>query len=157
MCIRDRSNSAAHGEYRQITVSWTPPTQTDLLGVEVFRSPTGLDNSFFYVGNGDTSFIDTDLETPKTYYYKIRSYDRTFNKSDYAAIVSATSKNVNITAPDNPDIVIYDGESGIPPSVTSGRTTLDTNTGTFYLKQDYKEHIKLHLTCLLYTSPSPRD
>ena len=140
------TNPVAKGEYRQIQISWTNPTQKDLLGVEVFRSPTGLANSFFYVGNGDTSFIDTDLETPKTYYYKIRSYDRSFNKSDYTAIISATSKNVDITAPDDPDVIIYDGGSGIPPSVTSGRTTLETNTGTFYLKQDYKEHIKFHLT-----------
>ncbi len=51
-----------------------------------------------------------------------------------------------ITAPDNPNVVIYDGQSGLPPSITSGRTTLENNTGTFYLKQDYKEHIKLHLT-----------
>ena len=128
------------GEYRQITISWTNPTQKDLLGVEVFRSDTES-GVYLYVGNGDSSFIDTDLETPKTYYYKVRSYDRSFNKSNYAAIVSATSRNVNITAPDDPDLIIYDGESGLPPSITSGRTSLDPNTSTFYLKQEYKEHL----------------
>ena len=139
------TNPLAKGEYRQIQVSWTNPTQKDLKLVEVFRAET-VGGTYNYVGNGDTSFIDTDLDTPREYFYKIRSCDFTFNKSAFTAIISATSKNVNITAPDNPDIVIYDGESGIPPSVTSGRTTLDTNTGTFYLKQDYKEHIKFHLT-----------
>ena len=139
------TNPLATGEYRQITISWTNPTQKDLKAVEVFRSET-LDGTYTYVGSGDTSLIDTDLETPKTYYYKIRSYDFTFNKSNYTAIISATSRNVNITAPDNPDVIIYDGESGLPPSVTSGRTSLDTNTSTFYLKQDYKESLKLHLT-----------
>ena len=139
------TNPLAKGEYRQIQVSWTNPTQKDLKLVEVFRSET-VGGTYSYVGNGDTSFIDTDLDTPKEYFYKIRSCDFTFNKSAFTAIISATSKNVNITAPDNPDVVIYNGESGIPPSVTSGRTTLDTNTSTFYLKQDYKEHIKLHLT-----------
>jgi len=139
------TNPLAKGEYRQIQVSWTNPTQKDLKLVEVFRAET-VGGTYNYVGNGDTSFIDTDLDTPREYFYKIRSCDFTFNKSAFTAIISATSKNVNITAPDNPDIVIYDGESGIPPSVTSGRTTLDTNTSTFYLKQDYKEHIKLHLT-----------
>ena len=139
------TNPLATGEYRQITISWTNPTQKDLLAVDVFRSLNGIDN-WAYVGTGDSSFIDTDLETPKTYYYRMRAHDRSFNKSDYAATVSATSRNVNITAPDDPDVIIYDGESGLPPSVTSGRTSLDTNTSTFYLKQDYKEHIKLHLT-----------
>jgi len=139
------TNPTAKGEYRQIQISWTNPTQKDLKLVEVFRSDT-VDGNYTYVGNGDTSFIDTDLDTPRTYFYKIRSCDFTFNKSAFTAIVSATSRNVDITAPDNPDVVIYDGESGLPPSVTSGRTTLENNTGTFYLKQDYKEHIKLHLT-----------
>ncbi len=139
------TNPTAKGEYRQIQISWTNPTQKDLKFVEVFRSDT-VDGTYNYVGNGDTSFIDTDLDTPRTYFYKIRSCDFTFNKSAFTAVVSATSRNVDITAPDNPDVVIYDGESGLPPSITSGRTTLETNTGTFYLKQDYKEHIKLHLT-----------
>ena len=136
---------SAVGEYRQITISWTNPTQKDLLGVEVFRSDTES-GVYLYVGNGDSSFIDTDLETPKTYYYKVRSYDRSFNKSNYAAVVNATSRNVNITAPDDPDLIIYDGESGLPPSITSGRTSLDTNTSTFYLKQDYKEHLEMRLS-----------
>lgn len=139
------TNPTAKGEYRQIQISWTNPTQKDLKFVEVFRSDT-VDGTYNYVGNGDTSFIDTDLDTPRTYFYKIRSCDFTFNKSAFTAVVSATSRNVDITAPDNPDVVIYDGESGLPPSITSGRTTLENNTGTFYLKQDYKEHIKLHLT-----------
>ena len=140
------TNPEAKGEYRQIQISWTNPTQKDLKFVEVFRSTTGLANSFFYVGNGDTSFIDTDLDTPRTYYYQIRSSDDSFNKSDFTATVSATSRNVDITAPDNPDVVIYDGESGLPPSITSGRTSLDTNTSTFYLKQDYKEHLEMRLS-----------
>ena len=137
---------SAVGEYRQITISWTKPTQKDLLHVEVFRSPTGGPNSFLYVGNGDSSFIDTDLETPKTYYYKVRSCDRSFNKSVYADIVSATSRNVTITAPDNSDVVIYDGESGIPPSVTTAVATTSSDSNTFYLKQDYKEHLELHVS-----------
>ena len=136
---------SAVGEYRQITISWTNPTQKDLLGVEVFRSDTET-GTYLYVGNGDSSFIDTDLETPKTYYYKVRSYDRSFNKSNYAAIVSATSRNVTITAPDNSEVVIYDGESGIPPSVTNAVATTSSDTNTFYLKQDYKEHLELHVS-----------
>ena len=136
---------SAVGEYRQITISWTNPTQKDLLGVEVFRSDTET-GTYLYVGNGDSSFIDTDLETPKTYYYKVRSYDRSFNKSNYAAIVSATSRNVTITAPDNSDVVIYDGESGFPPSVTNAVATTSSDTNTFYLKQDYKEHLELHVS-----------
>jgi len=136
---------SAVGEYRQITISWTNPTQKDLKLVEVFRSDTET-GVYLYVGNGDSSFIDTDLETPKTYYYKVRSVDFTFNKSNYAAIVSATSRNVTITAPDNSDVVIYDGESGIPPSVTNAVATTSSDSNTFYLKQDYKEHLELHVS-----------
>ena len=145
------TNPAAHGEYRQITVSWTPPTQTDFEEVDVFRAESLADmqsesGTYKDVGSDITAFIDTDLDTPREYFYKIRSSDRSKNKSDFTAIISATSKNVNITAPDNPDVIIYDGESGLPPSVTSGRTTLDANTSTFYLKQDYKEHVEMRLT-----------
>jgi len=139
------TNPAAKGEYRQIKVLWTNPSNTDLKFVEVFRSET-VGGTYNYVGNGDTSFIDTDLDTPREYFYKIRSSDFTFNKSAFTAIISATSKNVNITAPDNPDVTIYDGESGLAPSITSARATVDTNTSTFYLKQDYKESLKLHLS-----------
>ena len=139
------TNPSAQGEYRQITVSWTNPSNTDLKFVEVFRSDT-VGGTYNYVGNGDTSFIDTDLDTPREYFYKIRSVDFTFNKSAYAAIVSAKSKNVNITAPDNPNVTIYDGDSGLAPSITSARATVLTNTSTFYLKQDYKESLKLHLS-----------
>jgi len=140
------TNVAAEGDYRQITVSWTNPTQTDLKFIDVFRSDTS-GGTFLFAGTTEgTSFVDTDLDTPKTFYYKVKAGDFTFNKSAFSAEVNATTVNVSITSPDNPGLTLYDGESGLPPSVTSARTSLSTNTATFYLKQDYKESLKLNLS-----------
>ncbi|MGI9398561.1 MAG: tail fiber domain-containing protein, partial [Paracoccaceae bacterium] len=50
-----------------------------------------------------------------------------------------------ITAPDNPAVVIYDARSSSPPSVTNARVVLTSNTNTFYLKQDYSEALRVEV------------
>ena len=59
---------------------------------------------------------------------------------------SVTIQNAKIVAPDDEDRIIWDGESNLPPSITFARVTLTSDTDTFYLRQDYPEHLKLTLS-----------
>ena len=59
---------------------------------------------------------------------------------------SVTIQNAKIVAADDEDRIIYDGESNLPPSITFARLQLTSDTDTFYLRQDYPEHLSLTLS-----------
>jgi predicted peptidase/fibronectin type 3 domain-containing protein len=95
-----------------VQLFWVDNTPNET-GFEIYRSPTGLANSFdFYklVDQGSTSYIDTSLEPNKTYYYQLRAVNNTA-ASPYTSNISITTSGD--TQPPT-----------APQSVTVGRRTL---------------------------------
>jgi pimeloyl-ACP methyl ester carboxylesterase len=71
--------SAAGISTTSIGMNWTAPTDNARTGFEIWRSNAGGDTSSYTlyttVGKNATSFVDSNLATNSTYYYKVRSID----------------------------------------------------------------------------------
>ena len=100
---------------------------------------TGGTSTAFNTGSGFFLGYDTNA-------YKFSIGDASTKKNLTWDGTDIKIGGAQITAPDNPDVVIYDGASGLPPSVTNAVATTSSDTNTFYLKQDYKEHLELHVS-----------
>ena len=100
---------------------------------------TGGTSTSFNTGSGFFLGYDTNA-------YKFSIGDASTKKNLTWDGTDIKIGGAQITAPDNPDVVIYDGASGLPPSVTNAVATTSSDTNTFYLKQDYKEHLELHVS-----------
>jgi len=97
---------------------------------------TGGTSTSFNTGVG--FFIGYDSSA-----YKFSIGDASTNKNLTWDGTDIKIGGAQITASDNPSVVIYDARSGEPPSVTSARVLLTSDTNTFYLKQDYTENLVL--------------
>jgi hypothetical protein len=82
--------------YQNLTATWTNPDIDDFLGMEVYRSNTS-GGTFTQIatvgGNGGAtaSFVDTNLPDSTTRYYKLKTVDRSRNKSAFSAERSGTT------------------------------------------------------------------
>lgn len=82
--------------YQNLTATWTNPDIDDFLGMEVYRSNTS-GGTFTQIatvgGNGGAtaSFVDTNLPDSATRYYKLKTVDRSRNKSAFSAERSGTT------------------------------------------------------------------
>jgi hypothetical protein len=77
------------GGNKRVFLSWEDPPETRPAGYEVFRS---AQEAGPYVKIGESTkrdYADQDLETGRTYFYKIRAFDARGGRSDYSAVVSA--------------------------------------------------------------------
>lgn len=78
-------NPTIQGADRQLTLSWTNPTDPDYVRTMIVRKvgsrPTSrLDGEVIYEGTG-TEYTDTNLDNTQTYYYSIHTYDKKPNYS----------------------------------------------------------------------------
>lgn len=108
--------AAASGD-RQITLSWSNPTDADFSGVRIRRSVTGFpttpsSGTAVYDGVG-TSVVDTNLLNGTTYYYTAFAYDASGNFAS-GAVNSGTPQ-----APILPPPVCGDGVCTLPEDAAS--------------------------------------
>tara|TARA_R110000751_G_scaffold1451_6_gene5478 strand:+ start:54 stop:2753 length:2700 start_codon:yes stop_codon:yes gene_type:complete len=128
------SPSATAGQ-GSITLAWTNPADKDFSNAEIYRANTtgGTYTAVASVAGGyglPSSFVNGSLADSEDYFYKIKSVDYSGNKSDFSAIVSATTD-----APASPPradngYVYYTQSSASAPS-TPTATSYNYDTASF--------------------------
>src|SRR5690606_24829913 len=90
------SNLRAEAGIAGINLTWTPSPDGDLSHYNIYRAEEA-DGEFIKVGEtAASSYMDTDLEGNKSYYYKVNAEDTSGNVSDFTEVVSATATEVVI-------------------------------------------------------------
>ncbi len=80
------------GFENKAVISWLPNVEEDLNSYTLYRStdpqfdPDTL--KFYLHTTTDTLYVDTNVETGQTYYYKVSAFDFAGNKSEYSPSVS---------------------------------------------------------------------
>ena len=76
----------------QIRLSWTPNTETDLKGYNIYRGSTETALSIVaFVTAPLNNFVDIGLKAATTYYYKVTAVDQAQNEGEASSVVSATT------------------------------------------------------------------
>ncbi len=100
----------------QIDLSWTATTESDLAGYNIYQSTTsgsGFSKINTSLVTGE-SYVDTDLTSGTTYYYKITAEDTSGNESGYSSEVNATptaDESLNLIV--NEDFESFSAETNI--------------------------------------------
>jgi hypothetical protein len=85
---------SATGEYGQIILNWFLEEDGDVDTINVYRSESpGVDLTDFYktISKDKDEYYDTQVESGKTYYYRISSEDEAGNTADLSKEIQATS------------------------------------------------------------------
>ena len=128
------SPSATAGQ-GSITLSWTNPADKDFSNAEIYRS-TSSGGTYSVVGSVSggfglpTSFVNGSLSNSTQYFYKIKSVDYSGNKSDFSAIVNATTSTAAASPRADNGYVYYAISSSGSPSTPSA-TSYNYNTASF--------------------------
>lgn len=95
-------------ENTRVNLSWSANSEADFVGYKIFRSTSGdVDANYsFYATSYTNSFVDPDVPTGTTYYYKVVAVDS-------GAVESARSRAVQF---DNPSIA----QDVTPPDPVTG-------------------------------------
>lgn len=89
------SSITATGIVEGVKLSWTNPSDNDFDLVQVFSNSTNTTSTATRISDiRAEGFIDTGLAVNTTYYYWLKSVDRTGNVSDFSTGVSATTTYV---------------------------------------------------------------
>ena len=86
------SSFSAEAADGKVTLSWSSATDSDLAGYNLYRS-VGEENDFKKINSSlliTTSFVDTDVENGKKYYYRITSVDNLGNESGNSSALGVT-------------------------------------------------------------------
>jgi hypothetical protein len=95
-------NVTTTGSTSSITLAWDPPSDGDVLGYDIFRSPNPggpfarVNESIF---EGGTTYEDMSLPPGTTFYYQIVTRDQSYNASAPTAIVAGTTSTTGISEP----------------------------------------------------------
>lgn len=84
------TNVIAVGKLKQILVDWDDPTDTDHKETQVFRNTSNDSGTSTKIATTSASYyIDTDVTPGATYYFWVKSVDRSANVSVFSSGVSA--------------------------------------------------------------------
>ena len=131
------SISATSG-YKSISLAWTNPSENDFTHVEIYRSTT-LNGTYADVSTGSNGLgakiehLDGGLPDSTTFYYKLKSVDRSKNKSAYSSVVNATTNAAAINGSDGKSTFtapIFKRATSAPSAPTGGTFNFGTNTLT---------------------------
>lgn len=89
------SGLTAIGYHTTIVLSWIPNTENDLAGYRLYRSNGGDFQIIASLQPEDTSYTDNTGAPPKTYSYKISSFDSSLNESDLSEAVTASTTSLS--------------------------------------------------------------
>jgi hypothetical protein len=85
----------AEGSVRSIRLSWNPPPDPDVLGYDIWRSPTFPPGQFVRVNNhtvvGSAVYEDMNLTPLTKYYYHVVARDSSANASVPSAVITANT------------------------------------------------------------------
>jgi fibronectin type 3 domain-containing protein len=98
-----RNVSASNDQEGQITISWSPNSESDLSGYIVRRSTAqGSGYAPVTAKISSTSFVDTDVDAGTTYYYVVQAIDTSNNYSDYSQPASGSALESEPDGPGQP-------------------------------------------------------
>lgn len=81
--------STAHNA--SIELSWTEPSDKDIIGYTILRSEDGENFYTLCKGVTETTFVDNEANDNVTYYYKVYAEDKSMNRGAQTEIVSAAT------------------------------------------------------------------
>ncbi|MGB8320363.1 MAG: FG-GAP-like repeat-containing protein [Ignavibacteriaceae bacterium] len=88
------------GHETSIDIRWTPNSDSDLKGYNVYRS-SGLDGTYQKINNrlieGTSYFNDMDLEKETIYYYKVSAVDEDANESGLTSAIETWTTIANLS------------------------------------------------------------
>ncbi len=102
-------------DYRSVTLDWSPNSEPDLLGYEIFRS-TSSSGPFTLVDKVQSSamgvppahgYTDVNLVAGNTYFYRLKAYDLSYNRSGFSTSRSASTVSHLLTLTVNATVPSY--------------------------------------------------
>jgi hypothetical protein len=129
---------SATGGYRTIIVDWTNPSDKDFSSVDVYRSGT-LNGTYTRVASvaglysTQSSYVDAGLADSQSFYYKLRSLDRSGNASGFttAQLASTDAAPAVQYGPRNQHGYVYYSTSSASQPSTPSATSFNFSNGTF--------------------------
>ena len=88
------SDLGVESAVNSIRLSWTRPTNSDVRGYDIYRSPTGSGNWArinTFTGVGSATYEDANLASLTRYYYYVVARDSSFNESTPSPQIVATT------------------------------------------------------------------
>ena len=126
------TNVTATGKLKQILVDWDDPTDADHKESQVFRNTTNDSGTATKIATTSASyFIDTGVTPLTTYYYWIKSVDRSANVSVFSSVASASADNEAAGAAENHTGYVYYQSSTASNPGTPTATSYTFATGAF--------------------------
>ncbi|MGI6219500.1 MAG: LamG-like jellyroll fold domain-containing protein [Bacteroidaceae bacterium] len=115
----------ASANLSSIHLTWTASTSTDAKDYSVYRS-TEAGGAYELIARGitGTSFTDNKVKAGQNYYYVVRTYDNSLNRSDYSneASCAATGGNdllMRLAFEGNTQDTTCNGNHGVAPASSS--------------------------------------
>jgi catechol 2,3-dioxygenase-like lactoylglutathione lyase family enzyme len=93
----------------QVELQWNPNRESDLAGYDLYWSDAE-DGDFEYMVSVDRNksfYVDADVDTGLTYFYKIRAYDRAGNQSGWGTSVFGTNFVFDTPRPAGDGLILH--------------------------------------------------
>ncbi len=89
------SNLIATANAQSVRLDWTTNTETDLKGYTIYRADS-LNGAYSTLARDvkSNSYVDNTVEAEKSYFYKIRAYDNSLNRSDFSEVIESQASGV---------------------------------------------------------------
>ena len=123
------TNVTATGKLKQILVDWDDPADADHKESQVFRNTSNDSGTSAKIATTSASYyIDTDVTPGSTYYYWIKSVDRSGNASVFSLGVSASADAESSGFPSNAiGYVYYQSSTASNPGTPSAASYAFSN------------------------------
>jgi fibronectin type 3 domain-containing protein len=105
LCPAQPGGLQARGGSRKVVLSWQPNRESNLRGYKVFRGITPMGPFSKIASVTKNTFTDADLENSRTYYYKVRAFNKEGKESPPSTVIAAE------TAPSPLGPIILDATS----------------------------------------------
>ncbi|NOZ76051.1 MAG: DUF1573 domain-containing protein, partial [FCB group bacterium] len=131
---------SATKELGTITLHWSPNTEEDFYKYNLYRdtsSPaTTLLDSIVKPAAQDTFYVDNNIVSEQTYYYRITTHDYDGNVSDYSDELTVYPKIIVSTAPTQNELAVAaNADIQVEYFVDMEGTSFDTNSFIVYASQ----------------------
>jgi hypothetical protein len=148
---------SATGISTGISLSWTKPTESDFVAVEVWENTTNNLGTAYYVAQSTGSgYLRSGLGGGALRYYWMRSYDRSGNQSSFTSVVSATSGKVATDDLNSGAVsVLYSDKETDSISIADG--TLYTVMAVTVVVPDGSSRVRFQYMVDMYQGALPGD
>ncbi len=87
--IKEPINLQKRAGSKRVQITWEDPPDNNAVGYEVFRGASDKGPFIKIANTNQLEYLDQNMESNTTYYYKIRSYNNKGIQSDYSAVIVA--------------------------------------------------------------------